>query len=110
MCALELPALKSPMTKLEIRGHTDSKGPGREEEAKEYNRRLSVFRARNTRQAIKDILNDSLGVLDANFTANGYGWDEAVKAGEKNFRNLDRRKVEILLDGHLVLTLYDGKW
>jgi hypothetical protein len=82
MCALELPALINPTTKLEIRAHTDSKGPKIDPE--QYNRRLSISRARNTKQAIKDILGKKLeNIPPKNFTAEGFGWDEAVKAGER---------------------------
>jgi outer membrane protein OmpA-like peptidoglycan-associated protein len=96
LCANELVALLSPTSSLEIKGHTDSMG------AADYNQRLSDFRAKNTLQAIRDVLGTK---LRCSATAKGYGEEEAAKAGEKEFRNMDRRRVDVILNGVVVLRL-----
>jgi outer membrane protein OmpA-like peptidoglycan-associated protein len=101
MCALELPFFLVPTNKLQIKAHTDSKG------AEEYNLRLSEARAINTKQAIMDILGKALQIAP---DAKGFGQEEAVKLDGDEVRNLDRRKVEVYLNGHLLLNLYDGNW
>jgi outer membrane protein OmpA-like peptidoglycan-associated protein len=102
LCALELPALMNPLSKLEISGHTDSKG------SDSYNYELSEYRAQNTLQAIRDIMGKKFGLYRDFIKVKGFGEEEARKAGEKDFQNLDRRRVDIKLDGVLVLTLREG--
>lgn len=104
MCASDLPFFLVPTNKLEIKAHTDSKGP------EEYNIKLSDARARNTKQAIIDILGKALKIAHGDIDAKGYGEMEAIKLDGDEVRNLDRRKVEVYMNGHILLTLYDGKW
>jgi flagellar motor protein MotB len=97
-CANELVALLTPSSLLEIKAHTDSMG------TPEHNSKLSRFRAENTHKAIKDVLGRKLA---CRVTAKGFGEDEAAKAGEKEKRNLDFRRVDIILNGVVVLRLWE---
>jgi outer membrane protein OmpA-like peptidoglycan-associated protein len=95
MCAHELVALMSPESTLQIEGHTDVEGKDAD------NQVLSDLRASNTRLALEDILGTR---LQCQVTAKGYGETEAAKAGETK-RNQDRRRVDLKLNGRLVLRL-----
>ena len=97
MSAHELVALMSPESTLQIEGHTDVEGKP------VANQELSELRAANTQQALVDILGSR---LQCQVTAKGYGETVAAKAGETR-RNQDRRRVDLKLNGRLVLRLRD---
>jgi len=96
LCANEMVALMNPASKVVIVGHTDST------DTAERNLTLSKLRAGNTAQAVKDIMGTK---FLATMEAYGHGEAEANKAGEQNYRNLDRRRVDIELNGRIVLQL-----
>jgi outer membrane protein OmpA-like peptidoglycan-associated protein len=100
MCANELPAFGSSGSHLTITGHTDRiAGP-------EYNRGLSELRAKNTLQAIKDALGSRFEIPEANIIASGKGEELATKEGRPDKEvNPRYRRVDIILNGRLVLTL-----
>jgi outer membrane protein OmpA-like peptidoglycan-associated protein len=97
MCAHELVALMSAESTLVIEGHTDVEGKA------EDNQVLSDLRATNTRQGIVDILGSR---LQCKVEAKGFGETEGAKAKETR-RNQDRRRVDLKLNGRLVLQLRD---
>lgn len=96
LCAEYLPLFLSPETQLVVVGHTDSKG------TVGYNLSLSRNRADNTLQAIRDILGNK---FQAKYLAIPMS-ELAARMGGKN-KQLDPRfrRVDIFLNGHLVLTL-----
>jgi outer membrane protein OmpA-like peptidoglycan-associated protein len=100
MCAHELPALMSPSSTLRIVAHTDRVG------TKQANLTLSALRAANTQQAVKDVLGRK---LQARVKAEGKGETEAAAArDEDGVRNMDRRRVDVILNGRVVLRLRAG--
>jgi flagellar motor protein MotB len=102
LCANELRAFMSPMSFLKIVGHTDRSGPKKDKE--EYNRKLSDLRAKNTLQAIRDILGNSFAIPHpARVKVFGEGESEAKK--DLKEVNPRYRRVDINLNGRLVLTL-----
>jgi outer membrane protein OmpA-like peptidoglycan-associated protein len=108
MCANELSALMSPTSELRIIGHTDRSVPPRmdEEKAKQYNRTLSELRAKNTKQAIKDILDDKRAISDGQIVTKGEGDTLAVKDNRPPKEvNPKYRRVDVILNSRLVLTL-----
>jgi outer membrane protein OmpA-like peptidoglycan-associated protein len=102
MCAHELPAFMNPFSKLKIVGYTDSKGKV------DYNEKLSIYRATNTLKAIKEILTNTVSRTNfaiSNPVAIGEGELDAKDKDKDEYRNLDRRKVIIFLNGRVVLRL-----
>lgn len=103
MCAQELPALMSPTSLLTITAHTDRKGK------RKANLTLSALRAANTQQGIEDILGKLLKIPSRRIIPKGKGEEEARRAGDRDgTRNLDRRRVDVILNGRLVLRLRGG--
>ena len=121
-CARELASLMSQDSYLEIIGHTDRLA------SEEHNLKLSENRAKNTYQAIKDVLGDNFKILEEPVYQDQLidkneiniiqgkcyiiwaGEVEAKLAGEKDeIPNPLRRKVDILLNSRLVLTLRGEK-
>lgn len=100
MCANELAAFVSPNTHLTINAHTDRSA------SPDYNRTLSALRAENTRQVIQDVLGPKFGIAEGNVTLRGMGESEATAAGRPDGeRNPKYRRVDVILDARLVLTL-----
>lgn len=100
MCANELPALLAPTSRLTIHGHTDRS------DTASRNLTLSAMRAANVLQAIEDILGRPPAMSGPQLVVAGQGENEALKAGEPdNKRNPKYRRVDIILNGRLVLTL-----
>jgi outer membrane protein OmpA-like peptidoglycan-associated protein len=98
--AKELTALMSSGTRLEIVGHADRR------DTEERNVELTELRARNTLQAIRDILGKQFGVQDEHIALVGMGEKEAINAGDRDERaNPEWRKVEVILNSRLVVTL-----
>jgi outer membrane protein OmpA-like peptidoglycan-associated protein len=108
MCANELSALMSPNSELRITGHADRSVPPRMDEAKakQYNQTLSELRAKNTKQAIKDILGGQLAISDNQIVPKGEGDALAAKENRPPKEvNPNYRRVDIILNSRLVLTL-----
>jgi flagellar motor protein MotB len=108
----ELPAFLSPLSRIAITGHTDRSGPPRRspDEKRQYNKELSELRAQNTWQAIRDIVGDDLAIPDdrEHLLRTGKGQEEAEK--DANAINPERRRVDIVLNSRLVLTMRaDGR-
>jgi outer membrane protein OmpA-like peptidoglycan-associated protein len=100
MCALHRAALENPNSTLAIDGYTSTTG------TVERNQLLSTLRAQNTFQAIHDILGSTLAIPDAQIHVEGHGKTSALQAGEPdNTENPIWRKVEVQLNGQVVLTL-----
>lgn len=100
MCANELPALGSATSHLTVNGHTDRI------QTVEYNRELSQLRADNTMQAIRDVLGGRFGIPDSNVHVAGLGEELATKDGRPDGEIYPKyRRVDIILNGRLVLTL-----
>jgi outer membrane protein OmpA-like peptidoglycan-associated protein len=100
MCANELAAFGSPDSHLTITGHTDRIAKP------EYNRELSQLRADNALLAVKDVLGRRLRIPEANIRATGKGEELATKDGRQDGEvNPTYRRVDIILNGRLVLTL-----
>jgi len=103
MCANELPALMSPTSHLTIYAHTDRSV------SKDYNLRLSDRRAKNTRQAVRDILGVKFGIPEKQIICEGKGEMEAEKDKRPDKEvNPKYRRVDIILNARLVLTLTGG--
>jgi outer membrane protein OmpA-like peptidoglycan-associated protein len=94
MCANEMALLINKGTKVEIIGHADRSGD------EVYNEKLSLNRAKNVEQKIRDVCGSSLG---ADIKAKGVGEKESKNADHK--RNPLDRKVEIKINGVIVLQL-----
>lgn len=115
VCAEYLLAFRSAGTRLEIVGHTSRKG------AADYNQGLSQLRARNTRQAIEDLVGDSFAVSigpsksfrnrvrPPNYfegAVRGRGEQEAADQGDPDGKKSSaRRRVDIDLDHEMRYTL-----
>jgi subtilisin family serine protease/outer membrane protein OmpA-like peptidoglycan-associated protein len=100
MCANEMYLWMSPTTNLTIYGHTDRSAGA------DYNLKLSDQRARNTLQAIRDILGDKFAIPETQIKLEGKGETEAMKDGrpDKEF-NPKYRRVDVILNTRLVITL-----
>lgn len=75
------------------------------------NMQLAVFRAANVKQAIKDILADRLKIPDKLLAENPMGKKEAEDAKSKGYepyRNPQRRRVDVTMNGRHVLTLTEA--
>ncbi len=101
-CAHWLPWLQSSTCTLRIVGHADTV------DTAEFNQMLSELRAKNVRQAIRDILGPHLGIPDNQIEVQGQGEAEAAREGPDNTRARRYRRVDIYLDGQLVLTAWSA--
>ena len=101
MCAHERIALQSPASRLEITGHADAVGSA------DYNKTLSGLRAANTLQGILDIMGTRFGIPMDSVKVTAKGKAEAEGASE-NSRKMERRRVDVTLNGRLVLRLSVG--
>ena len=100
MCANELAAFGSPASHLTILGHTDRVGNTKD------NLELSQLRADNTLVAIRGVLGTRFGIPDGNIVSRGEGEKEVTKAGLLARTPCPMyRRVDIVLNGRLVLTL-----
>jgi outer membrane protein OmpA-like peptidoglycan-associated protein len=97
MCANEMVLLINKATKVEITGYADRSGK------EVYNEKLSINRAKNVAQKMKDICGSS---LVATISIKGMGEKEAKREGRRDRRkNPIDRKVEIKINGVVVLRL-----
>lgn len=100
LCANELAAFGSPGSQLTINSHADRI------DTQERNLELSDMRAKNTRQAMRDILGNNL-LPDARVALRGLGEQGAIEAGDQNHTaNPARRKSEVVINSRLVLSLF----
>ncbi|RAQ97512.1 eCIS core domain-containing protein [Thermogemmatispora tikiterensis] len=100
MCAEQRAALMNPESRLSIDGYTSTTG------TVARNQRLSELRAQNTLQAIRDVLGPALALPDRQISVIGHGKTAALQAGSPDQREDQAwRKVEVLLNGQVVLTL-----
>lgn len=97
MCAEELAAFSNPESIVQVKGHADSTGD------KDYNLALSAVRAANTMQAIEDRLGNKLKAKVEKVS--GHGETEANIAGEENKKAAWRRRVDVIINGRVVLSL-----
>ncbi|WP_081838957.1 eCIS core domain-containing protein [Thermogemmatispora carboxidivorans] len=100
MCAEQRAALMNPESRLSIDGYTSTTG------TVARNQRLSELRAQNTLQAIRDVLGPALALPDRQISVIGHGKTAALQAGLPDQREDQAwRKVEVVLNGQVVLTL-----
>jgi outer membrane protein OmpA-like peptidoglycan-associated protein len=97
LAAQELAVFRSGHMRLLSEGHADSV------DTVDYNKRLSETRAENTVQALEDILGDDFKARKVD--ALGLGESEAQGAKEENLKNPVRRRVDVLVNGRLVIKL-----
>ena len=110
LCAIWLRWLESPKSTLHIVGHADTV------DTEERNKQLSIMRAKNVRQAIKDVLGAKLAPPDTLMPTDGLGEQEADEDKAARERAVGHRlrdtpdarfrKVEIDLNGQCVLVLW----
>ena len=85
---------------LEISAHADRV------DGEQGNLELSELRAKNTLQAIKDILGRNFAINANNETLRALGEQGAIDAGDPNdTKNPARRKSEVVLNSRLVVSL-----
>lgn len=100
LCANELAAFSSPGSQLTINSHADRV------DTEARNLELSDLRAKNTLQAMRDILGNSL-LPDARVALRGLGEQGAIEAGDRDHTsNPVRRKSEVVINSRLVLSLF----
>jgi len=103
-CAKELTALRSAGSRLTIVGHADRR------DTEQNNLELTDLRAKNTLQAIRDILGpDLFKIADEHIELIGMGEQKAKEAGDRDrHQNPKWRKVQVILNSRLVVTLRGG--
>jgi outer membrane protein OmpA-like peptidoglycan-associated protein len=102
-CAAELAMLSSEGSALDTEGHADRI------DTADRNDELSLLRAKNAVTAIQDILGAKLGVPSDRIAARGLGERRAAEAHEPDGSvDPNFRKVEVVLDGRLSVTLVGG--
>jgi outer membrane protein OmpA-like peptidoglycan-associated protein len=104
MCARELPLLMSPQSHLLVIGHADTLGRGRYD-----NKALSGRRAKNTIQAIRDVLGAKFGLKDDGTHIKAVAAGDELAARESRNKATPapkHRRVQVFLNSVLVLTLF----
>jgi outer membrane protein OmpA-like peptidoglycan-associated protein len=99
LCARHRALLGQPGTTLAILGHTSSTG------TEKHNEKLSQLRADNTLQAMRDALGTAFGLAEENISAIGLGETMAREAGPDDTEDPSWRKVDVLINGKIELTL-----
>jgi hypothetical protein len=98
----------NPQSQLSILGYADTVGykGATPIEANERNGRLSLLRAENTLQAIRDILGDRFKIPEKSIKTTGEGQKEAEKAGlTLGVADPRFRRVDVILNSALVISL-----
>ncbi len=99
-CACWLRWLDSAESELRVVGHADSV------DTPQRNLELSRLRAANVVQAMKDALGSKLKVPEQKIKIQPWGECDAYLYGEKDLPNRRFRRVDVILDGRCVLTLW----
>jgi outer membrane protein OmpA-like peptidoglycan-associated protein len=110
LCAAELPWFLQDYTQLTITAHCDLVR-FRGTDSDQRNMQLAAYRAANVHQAVKDILGDRLKIPDANIEEKPMGTkeaEEAARSGHEPYRNPNRRRVDVTMNGLHVLTLTEA--
>ena len=100
--AVWLPWLESTESALKIVGRADTV------DTPKRNVDLSEMRAKNVKQALKDILGDDLAIPDAKVETQGLGEVEASRHDPDETPDLKYRRVDVELNGRCVLTLWSS--
>lgn len=98
MCAQELLAFSSKESLIIIASHADRV------DSEERNKELTELRAKNTKQAIRDILGGALKTPDDRIEVLAFG--ESISTDEDGTKNPSQRKSDIVVNSRLVLTLF----
>lgn len=102
-CAAELATLTVAGSSLDLEGHADRI------DTAQRNNELSLLRAKNVVQAVKDVLGSALSITDDRIATRGLGERRAAEAHDLDGSvNPNFRKVEIVLDGRLSVTFVGG--
>ncbi len=100
MCALHRSALENPASTIRIDGYASTTG------SESFNKGLSDLRARNTLQAIHDVLGPAFALPQKHIQLKAHGEMAARQAGSpENTEDPSWRKVEVRINGHVVLVL-----
>lgn len=99
-CADWLRWLDSVDTELHVVGHADSV------DTPQRNLELSRLRAANVVQAMKDVLGSKLKVPEYKIKMQPWGECDAYLHGERDLPNRKFRRVDVVLDGRCILTLW----
>jgi outer membrane protein OmpA-like peptidoglycan-associated protein len=100
MCAQHLLTFQQVSSQLRVDGYTSTTG------SDAHNLRLSELRALNTVQYIRDVLGEDFRIADDHISTTGHGETPARDTGEADAtENEAWRKVEVRLNGNVVLTL-----
>jgi outer membrane protein OmpA-like peptidoglycan-associated protein len=99
-CAEWLRWVESDQSNLRVVGHADSV------DTYERNIELSRLRADNVIQAMKDVLGNKLRIPQDQIKTQPWGECDAYFHGEQDLPNRMFRRVDVLLDGCCVLTLW----
>jgi len=108
VCANELAGFGNPDSRLSVVGFADTVGykDATADQVHERNRTLSLLRAQNTVQAIRDILGDRFRIAEPNIKMTGEGQQEAETAGPAHGKPDPRfRRVDVVLNSALVISL-----
>lgn len=100
VCANELMTFSTPANRLEVVGHTDRV------DTPDRNLTLSLLRAENAVQAIKDILGGNFTIPEGTIQSSGKGENLAIKDGRPdNVPDPRYRRVDVFLNSRLVVSL-----
>ncbi len=77
-----------PIKNIDVHGHTDSVGEAA------YNKDLSLKRA----QAVRDVINEGLGIEKSNFSLKGFGEEKPVADNRSSEGRKANRRVEIRIE------------
>lgn len=100
VAALELALFGSEYSVLKIDGHADRI------DERERNIELSQFRARNTLQALRDVLGSQFRIREENIVIRGLGEHEAEAEGQPDGKGDPvKRRVDVRIEGRVILSL-----
>lgn len=102
-CAIELASLSSATSELSYYGHADRV------DTKDRNYELTRFRAKNVKQAVKDVSGTAFAVEDREMDTVGWGEIEASMGPKPDLdgvENPQARRVEVILNSRLIARMY----